>query len=332
MKTMEIMTISQVTKMFGISTRTLRYYEKIEILPSVKKDDYSYRAYTEESVLRLQQIIILRKLRIPLKQIKLIFDEPATFNLLKIFTQNMNEIDDEITALTTIRAILDKFISELRNNLNIPLKSVMFSDEIILNALNSLTLSKVNFKEEKSMNDLNKANEALSTLKKVRVIQIPPLTVASAHFIGENPEETAGDMVSKFAKDVNLYEIKPDSRAFGFNNPSPSDDGKPYGYEFFATIPDDLDVPAPLVKKKFKGGIYAVHTIEFPNFHEWDYLNDWVHNNNKYAPDYAENEEGVINRKYCLEEHINWIYANHLGWPENFIDGMIDLCIPVKLK
>ena len=63
---MKLLTISEVSKNFDISTRTLRYYEKIGLLPSLRVDDYAYRVYDETLVARLQQIIILRKLRIPL--------------------------------------------------------------------------------------------------------------------------------------------------------------------------------------------------------------------------------------------------------------------------
>ena len=68
---MDIQTISMVSKRFNISTRTLRYYEQIGLLQSIKKDGYAYRTYDECSLNRLEQIIILRKLRIALKQIQL---------------------------------------------------------------------------------------------------------------------------------------------------------------------------------------------------------------------------------------------------------------------
>lgn len=56
---MELQTITQVSKSFNISTRTLRYYEQIGLLASVKKDEYAYRTYDETAVHRLQQIIVL---------------------------------------------------------------------------------------------------------------------------------------------------------------------------------------------------------------------------------------------------------------------------------
>jgi DNA-binding transcriptional MerR regulator/DNA gyrase inhibitor GyrI len=326
---MELQTISQVSKQFSISTRTLRYYEQIGLIQSTMKEDYSYRTYDKDAVLRLKHIIVLRKLRIPLKSIAEILSTKNIILAIEIFRQNLNEIEGEISALTTIK----KLIQSLIESLNVKNAKLQFlDDKSILEIADSLTTSKIKFKENKTMSDLLSANERIDKLtdRDVRIVQLPPFTVASYHFIGENPEETVGDVVSKYLKEINLYEIKPDARMFGFNHPNPSKDKKHHGYEDWVTIPEELEVMAPLVKKKFKGGLYAVYTITFPDFHEWRFLHEWAENNEKYAPNYSQ--EGAANMSGCLEEHLNWVYANHLGWPENFIDGKLDLYLPVKLK
>ncbi len=66
---MKLMTISEVTKTFNVTTRMLRYYDEIGLLPSTRKQDYAYRVYDESALRRLQQIIALRELRIPLKKL-----------------------------------------------------------------------------------------------------------------------------------------------------------------------------------------------------------------------------------------------------------------------
>ena len=96
---MHLLTISEISKQFNISTRTLRYYEEIGLIQSIKKEDYAYRTYEEETILRLQQILILRKLRIPLKQIALILKNENTAAIIDTFQKNLEEVDEEITAL-----------------------------------------------------------------------------------------------------------------------------------------------------------------------------------------------------------------------------------------
>lgn len=326
---MTMMTISEVSRTFNVSTRTLRYYEQIGLLSSQRKEDYAYRTYDENVVRRLQQIIVLRKLRIPLKQIAVILENTNQDSIISLFQENIRELDSEIHALSTIRDILRIFISRLDKDLQKSVKLELLKDDDIIKVVDALSLSKTNFKEESSMEEIKKANETLRKLKDVRIVLLPPCTVASYHYIGENPEETVGAQIDKFVRESKLYEQKPDTRMFGFNHPNPSKD-KPYGYESWVTITDDMEVPAPLTKKHFEGGLYGAHTIKFGDFHEWQYLCQWAENNKKYIPNYSELGEEIMGG--CLEEHLNWVYSSHMGWPEDGIDGMLDLLVPIKLK
>jgi DNA-binding transcriptional MerR regulator len=327
---MLMMTISEVSRTFNVTTRMLRYYEQIGLLSSLRKEDYAYRVYDEIAVRRLQQIIILRKLRIPLKQIAVILEDARQASIIRIFEENSKELDNEIIALSTIRNILQMFILRLNNNVQKSVKLDLLQDEDILKIAETLNLSRINFKEEYSMEEMKKVNDALGKLKNVRLVLLPPCTVASYHYIGENPEETVGAQMDKFIHESKLYELKTDARMFGFNHPNPTSDKPYYGYETWVTIPVDMEVPAPLIKKHFEGGLYAAHTIKFGDFHEWQYLYNWAENNEKYAPNYSELGEEIMSG--CLEEHLNWVYASHTGWPNDGIDGMLDLLLPVKVK
>lgn len=285
---MELQTITQVSRGFNISTRTMRYYEQIGLLASVKKDEYAYRTYDETAIHRLQQIIVLRKLRIPLKQITTILYNEDTTVVIEAFRQNVNEIEHEITALSTIKTILNTFINRLNEKANLKIKLDLLNDQSILKIVDSLTVTKINFKEEKSMEDLNKVNEILSKLKDVRIVYLPPATVAASHFYCDEPEAHCSGVINEFVGDSNLCTIKPDFRHHGFNNPNPTGntpEGMPdHGYEMWVTIPDDMDVPEPLMKKYFSGGLYAAHMIPFGNFEEWKWLCDWAKNNVEYEP------------------------------------------------
>lgn len=322
-----MMTISKVSQAFNISTRTLRYYEQIGLLMSQRIEDYAYRVYDEESIKRVQQIIILRKLRIPLKQIAVIFKNDEHIRAIEIFQQNISELDDEITTLTTIRQVLKRFVTQLNESMQANIRPDLLQDMDALKVIEPLSLSKINFKEERIM---EKQSKIVENLKNVRIVLLPACTVASYHFKGENPEETVGAQMDKFVRESRLYELKPDARLFGFNHPNPSANSPQYGYEDWVTIPEDMEVPAPLVKKHFAGGLYAAHTIKFGDFHEWNLLHKWVIDNEKYTSNYSEQGEEIMGG--CLEEHLNWVYASHMGWPENFIDGQLDLLLPIRFK
>lgn len=220
---MKLTTISDISRKMHLSTRTLRYYEQIGLIASVKKDDYAYRTYDESTVTRIQQILVLRKLRIPLKQIALILQSENTAAIIDAFQQNLAEVDDEITALSTIRDIISTFITRLTESIHQDIKLNLLDDTALFEAVDALTVQKAPLKEEKTAADLEQASEKLNKLtdRDVRIVYLPPATVASAYAIGcePGPELVTDDMMQKFIKDTNLKLIYPASRHYGFNNP-----------------------------------------------------------------------------------------------------------------
>lgn len=328
---MENLTIGQVSKQYDVTPRMLRHYEKLGLIKTIRREDYAYRVYDEEAVRRLQQIIILRKLRIPLKQIAVILTDEEQRESLRLLRENLMELDEEIASLDKIRSILKEFADRLDESVKQKAHLDLLTDSALAEIVNTLSLSKTTLKENASMDDLNKAEETLNKSLNVRIMLLPPYTVASYQYIGENPEGTAGDVVSKFVQESKLYEIKPDARMFGFNHPNPGilEDGS-YGYEVWLTIPDNMEVPSPLTKKQFPGGLYAVFTIQFGEFQLWESLMQWVNNNDTYEPNWSEFGFEIMGG--CLEEHLNWVYASHLGWPDERITGQLDLMLPIKRR
>ena len=329
---MDLQTISQVSKQFGISPRTLRYYEQMGLIVPTRKEDSNYREYESAMLLRLRQIIILRKLRIPLKQIAVILQSDNALVAIESFEHNLAEIEDEITSLSTIRDVIRSFITQLKLNNE---KPMLLDDESLLEIIDSLTVSKINFKEEKTMDDLGKAIEKVNKItdKDVRILYLPPTAVAAAHYIGENPEDGASRMMDAFIKESNLEKVHPAARQYGFNCPNPGvrEDGL-YGYEFWVTIPDEMDVPAPLEKKFFQGGLYAAYMI-FPEDLAgtgWHRLITWAYDSKQWTP--ITDESGNLagsqeNMNDLLEEHLNYF-----SWGANKDFHQFDLLLPIKKR
>lgn len=157
----------------------------------------------------------------------------------------------------------------------------------------------------------------------VRIICLPPSAVASICCIGGMPEIESGRLLNAFITDNRLYEIKPDFRHYGFNNPNGSlPDGSDHGYERWITIPEEMEVLPPFVKKRFAGGLYCAHMIPMGSFEEWLRLVDWVQTNGNYTF-----REGMREQD-CMEEHLNYINKYMLSPDDSSIQ--IDLLIPVK--
>ena len=74
---MKAMTVKQVSKLTGVSVRTLQYYDDIGLLSPSERTEAGYRLYEEEQLATLQEILLFRELEFPLKDIKSILDSPA---------------------------------------------------------------------------------------------------------------------------------------------------------------------------------------------------------------------------------------------------------------
>ena len=328
---MILTTISEISREMNLSTRTLRYYEQIGLIESIKKDDYAYRTYDEATVTRIQQILILRKLKIPLKQVGLILQSEDTTAIINAFQQNLAEVDDEITALSTIREIINSFIIRLKESINQDIKLNLLDDASLIEAVDALTVRKSAVKEEKTAGDLQAASETLNKLtdRNVRIIYLPAAAVAAAHYIGDEPEAHAGNMMYDFMEKTKLREVYPEARCYGFNHPNPGmrEDGK-YGYEFWITVPDNLDVPEPLEKKRFEGGLYAAYMILIDEIagigwtRMWD---EWLTGHEHWEGNFTPSQE-IMNG--LLEEHLNIFEWRKEG---NYLQ-QVDLLIPIKRK
>ena len=71
-----MMTVHEVSKLSGVSIRTLQYYDKIGLLPPTEYTDAGYRLYDDKALETLQQILLFRELEFPLKDIKKIISNP----------------------------------------------------------------------------------------------------------------------------------------------------------------------------------------------------------------------------------------------------------------
>lgn len=63
-------TVNEVSKLTGVSIRTLQYYDKIGLLHPTSYTESGYRLYDDTALEILQQILLFRELEFPLKEIR----------------------------------------------------------------------------------------------------------------------------------------------------------------------------------------------------------------------------------------------------------------------
>ena len=316
---MNFMTIGEVAKKFKISPRMLRYYDSIGLLPCLREEGNDYRLYDENAVVRLQQILVLRSLRISFKKIVLVLEHPDS--MTQVIGETLQEINIELESLASIRRTLCAVSSRLCS------KSGSFPDLSLFQNEENYSLPPLSGPSNKHCKEETFMNYPVDTLpkKELRILYLPPFTVAASQYIGENPEEGAFAPLDEFIKKTQLYRINPGLRIFGFNNPCPQPEN-PYGYEFWVTIPTELEVPSPLVKKDFSGGLYAARHIHMGDFQEWSVLSNQIEASGAYRPDPRE----PLGMGGCLEEHLNAYFYYTAGNCKITDFSQLDLLSPVK--
>lgn len=111
----ELIKIRDMTAKYDLSARTLRYYEDMGLIESTRTEDYAYRLYDEANVKRLEQILILRKLNISIKDIQRIFSTSGSEIVLEVLGKKVDNIDEEISVLHELKEIILEFIHQIES-------------------------------------------------------------------------------------------------------------------------------------------------------------------------------------------------------------------------
>ena len=96
-------TVKQISSLTGVSVRTLHHYDSIGLLKPTAITEAGYRLYDDAALHRLQQILLLRELGFPLKDIPAILDAPEDVR--------RQALDDHIRQLEAKRQRLQDKIS-----------------------------------------------------------------------------------------------------------------------------------------------------------------------------------------------------------------------------
>jgi len=106
--------IKDLSSRYDITSRTLRYYEDMGLITGSRNDENNYRMYDEDAVRRLEQILILRKLNIGIKDIQRIFNASGSGVVLEVLNKKVKNIDDEVALLYELKEIVLDFMHAIK--------------------------------------------------------------------------------------------------------------------------------------------------------------------------------------------------------------------------
>ena len=108
--------IGDVTKKIGLSADTLRYYEKIKLLPKISRNDSGVREYDDKDISRLKFIQRAQKMNFSLSEIsdllKMRENPQKVRNEVRLLTADkLSEVDEHLQSLTTLRTELQLLLN-----------------------------------------------------------------------------------------------------------------------------------------------------------------------------------------------------------------------------
>jgi DNA-binding transcriptional MerR regulator len=123
-------TVKQLSKLAGVTPRTLHHYDDIGLLKPSRIGDNGYRYYEEDALLQLQQILFYRELDMPLDEIKKIMAE-SSFDVLGALQSHKEALNKQVTRLNRLMQTVDNTINHIKGKTKMNVKGLFegFSGE-----------------------------------------------------------------------------------------------------------------------------------------------------------------------------------------------------------
>lgn len=113
--------IGELSKLAGISTRTLRHYDAIDLLKPAYVEENGYRVYSEDEVKMLQQIMFYREFGITLEEIHAIVNS-SEFDRLKALETHYQHLKSEKERISQLMNTVENTIKIYKEDLTMSKK------------------------------------------------------------------------------------------------------------------------------------------------------------------------------------------------------------------
>lgn len=127
-----VYTIGELAKILQINSETIRYYEKINLIPKPNKFENGYRKYSEIYIYRLKLIKKAKSFGFTLKEISdfcsnVLNIDDESIGLTNVVAKKLEDIEVQILELYKKKELLIKFEDEIEE-LNCPVLEKVIKD------------------------------------------------------------------------------------------------------------------------------------------------------------------------------------------------------------
>jgi DNA-binding transcriptional MerR regulator len=241
---MNLVKITDLAFQLGISSRSLRFYEQAGLIKSVRPEFEKYRYYDEENTERLKQILVLRKMQIPIKDILRIYESEDMSVVVRTFVERIRAIDEEVGSLTELKRVTAEFLQAILENGISKISALPILYEKMEKQYEIIERSTV-----VNYNELLELSERLTKPVEPCIIQLPAMRVLTSRLKSEPKKSDLGG----FWRWVQSHGVPP---------------GEPGAHEQFEyqseagdvailRIQDDYANDSPYLDYYFSGGLFA---------------------------------------------------------------------------
>jgi DNA-binding transcriptional MerR regulator len=106
--------VGQVAELFGVTVRTLHHYDDIGLLVPSERSRAGYRLYTDTDLTRLANIVVYRRLELPLERIARLLDDDA--DVVGHLRRQRAAVQARLGELTGLVAAIDEALERQMSN------------------------------------------------------------------------------------------------------------------------------------------------------------------------------------------------------------------------
>ncbi|WP_097188538.1 MerR family transcriptional regulator [Ornithinimicrobium cerasi] len=113
----DLLTVGQVADHLGVTVRTLHHYDEIGLVVPSARSRAGYRLYTEADLLRLQHVVVYRRLGLPLEEIGTILADGADSDTVVEHLRRQREaVTHRVAELTELVTAIDRALEAEMND------------------------------------------------------------------------------------------------------------------------------------------------------------------------------------------------------------------------
>lgn len=288
-------------------------YEEMGLIWSSHPDNRAQRYYDADALERLKQIIVLRKLQIPVKDIVKIFRSESTAALIQAFVDKLDSLDTEISALSELRHLVDDFLHKMLMSGIKKISAITLLYEEI-----EKRLATAEKDETVTFEELSQISREALKLNEVRIIRLPPMRVLTSRLNTGQIVWLDEDKMQNLFAEYGLIP-SPGLRNCFFRKENDNE------WLMEIKLPEDYSNESEYAEEYFPGGLFAVASSFMEDMDDtFILLRDWINQSDHYELDV--DAEGRMQRREMIEEILPWDIAKKLNRYQQ------DVFIPIRIN